>query len=193
MSSPGELRGSRRAVARTLSDGERTASEIARALERPTGAVFGLLKRMTSEGLLATDTAAIARGTRYRLSQSARLALDEVDAEADRPGMLRQGHRLLLVEPRAGCFGEVQAILADPEFTATLAWAVETGAGWLLVTRAEAAHPFQRLRALLDRVARCEALVVDSVMSGGELSERAQWLLEDIAAHIQRRSSGDDG
>lgn len=180
MATAKKLRGSRLAVAETLLDGSKSASEIGRSLERPTGSIFGVLRRMVTEGLVAADTGKPERGTLYALSPEARKQLEEIRRGAPHPGKIVQGQRLIVVEtPDAPT--AVQQIFAGPD-AEFIEWAIETGAGgWLLALTGEESYPAQRLRMALEAAgAKSREMLAGTVIAGDELFARAQWLLDDV-------------
>ncbi len=180
MPSPRDFRGSRLALARLLIDGSKTASEIAQELGRPTGSIFGLLKRMLAEQLLLTDTAGPTRGTRYSLAPDAREALSEMEREKIVPGAISSGQQLLLIEPPERLTA-TQRVLAEDWIAGLVTWAVEVNGGWLLAIDTESSYPLQRLRMALEWAgASSRELSAKDVLSGGELCDRATWLLEDL-------------
>ncbi len=157
-----------------------TASELAQALGKPTGSVFGVITRMVGDGILTADTESPARGTRYSLSVAARQVLRAMDRPPAAPGTIGAGQQLLLIE-QPGRITEVQEILAQDWIAGLVVWAVEIGGGWLLALDAESTYPTQRLRMALESVgAASRELSARSVLSGQELRDRAGWLLEEV-------------
>lgn len=175
-----DFRGSRRALAETLLEGGKSASQIASALGKPTGSIFGVLKRMVAEGLIVADTGEPQRGAHYLLSPEARTTLEEIHREAPQPGRITPGLRLIVVDPPEQLTA-VQRIFAGAD-AQLVEWAIETGGGgWLLALRSEESYPAQRLRMAFDAAgARSREVSAIAVLSGEELATRAQWLLEDV-------------
>lgn len=175
-----DFRGSRLLLAQLLLDGSKTASELAQALGKPTGSVFGVITRMVGDGILTADTESPARGTRYSLSVTARQVLRAMERQPTAPGAIAAGQQLLLIEPPAR-ITEVQEVLAQDWIAGLVVWAVEVGGGWLLALDAENTYPMQRLRMALEAVgAASQDLSARSVLSGEELRDRAEWLLDDV-------------
>jgi DNA-binding MarR family transcriptional regulator len=174
-----DFRGSRLALAETLLEGSKSASEIARALDKRTGSIFGVLRRMVAEGLLLADTGQPERGTNYALTREARETVEEIQREVPQPGLITPGQRLIFVEAPAGLTA-AQRILAGADGE-LIEWAIETGAGWLLALRSEDSYPVQRLRMAFESAgAGSREVSAEAVLSGEELATRARWLLEDL-------------
>lgn len=180
MLTPQDFRGSRRPLAQLLMGGSKTASELAQAQGKPTGSVFGVITRMVGDGILVADTESPTRGTRYSLSAPAREVLRAMERPPPEPGVIGVGQQLLLIEPPARVT-EVQEVLARDWISGLVVWAVEIGGGWLLALDAESTYPMQRLRMALEAVgAVSQDLSARSVLSGKELRDRAEWLLDDV-------------
>lgn len=185
MPSPRDFRGSRRELVLAFSDGSKTAHEAGRALGRPTGSIFGVLKRMHAEGLLVADTDPPSRGTRYELAPGVREALRDAEAEASAVGTLERGQRLLLVDHPSDPIA-AQRALSRESLAGSVAWAAEVGGGWLLALAPEvsSSYPLQRLEAALSQAgAACRQVHVTDLLDGDELRDRACWLLEDLEAN----------
>jgi hypothetical protein len=175
-----DFRGSRFAIAQALLPGSKTASAIGVALDKPTGSIFGLLRRMVGEGLLVADTDTPERGTRYLLAPAARETVTAMEREPVAPGTISPGQHLLLVEQPSGSAG-VQRVLAQDSLADLVSWATEIAGGWLLAFDGESSFPVQRLRIALEAVgATARELSIDGVLSGVELRDRAAWLVEDF-------------
>jgi DNA-binding MarR family transcriptional regulator len=174
-----DFRGSRLALAETLLEGGKSASEIAAALGKPTGSIFGVLKRMVAEGLIIADSGEPQRGTHYLLSPEASTTLEEIQREAPQPGRIAAGQRLIVIDP-PDALAAVQRIFAGAD-AQLIEWAIETGAGgWLLALRSEDSYPVQRLRMAFEAAgAKSREVSAVAILSGEELAKRAQWLLED--------------
>lgn len=184
MSAPTVLRGSRRELALALSDGPRTAHEVAKTVGKPTGSLFGVLRRMHVEGLLLADTDPPTRGTEYTLAPAAREALREPAHAAATVGLLRRGQQLLIVEQPADQLA-AQRVLSLTSLAGSVAWAAEVGGGWLLAIESEVSgsYPLQRLEAALSVAGiSCRQVHVTGVLAGDELRDRASWLLEEVGA-----------
>jgi len=180
MATAKKLRGSRLALAEILIEDSKSASEIGRSLGKPTGSIFGVLRRMVAEGLVIADTGKPERGTLYALSPEAQQQLEEIHSEAPQPGRIVQGQRLIVVEAPDAPTG-VQEVFAGPD-AQFIEWAAETGAGgWLVALTSEESYPAQRLRMALEAAgAKSREVLAGNVISGEELLSRAQWLLEDV-------------
>lgn len=161
-------------------DGPRTAHEAGKALGKPTGSIFGVLRRMHAEGLLIADEPP-TRGTQYRLSDEARIALLEQAEDDGDIGVLAAGQRLLFVERPARRASALE-VLAAESLTAPVAWVAETDGGWLLALTPdlEDAYPVDRLALAFERadVAVTE-MYVAGLRNGRALRNRAAWLLEE--------------
>jgi hypothetical protein len=174
------LKGSRRDLALVFGDGWKTAHEAATAMGRPTGSIFGVLRRMHAEGLLVADTDPdpATRGTQYRLSDAAAGLLMDALADESGVGRVAPGQRLLTVD-RHGARIDAAKVLTEGASAGIIAWAAELPAGWLLVVDAEV-DPFrvQALCAAFEHAGcRCEQAPVDDVVAGPLLRERAATLL----------------
>src|SRR4051812_28493782 len=98
MTSRRDLRGSRRELAMVFADGPKTAHEASKQLGKPTGSIFGVLKRMHADGLLVGDTDEPTRGTQYTLADSGRELLRDAASHEHALGVLADGQQLLLVD-----------------------------------------------------------------------------------------------
>jgi hypothetical protein len=180
MNRPRALSGSRRAVAQILYEGSKTASEIADALGRPTGSLFGVITRMVADGVLIADTGEPARGTRYALAPEARELLLRDERPPPEAGMLRGRLRLLLVDAPKH-MAEAQRLLSSGPTADRIAWVASTGSGWLIAFDSDSSFPVERLQTDLDRHAGATstAVLVDEVIAGDEFQLRAEWMLTD--------------
>jgi DNA-binding MarR family transcriptional regulator len=174
------LRGTRLTLADALREQAQSASEIGRALGKPTGSIFGVLSRMVREGLVIADTGAPQRGTLYSLAPATRTLLAELDAQTPQPGLIADGGHLLIVQQPDSMI-ELQRALASAD-AEHIKWAVETGdGGWLLSIDSDESYPVQRLRMRLEAAgAKTREIHALSVLSGQELLTRAEWLIEDM-------------
>lgn len=163
----------------------RTAKEAAHALGVETGSVFGLIRRMTAEGIIEPiGVGEPTRGTEYILTENGAHAL-ELDLERKRDpedgaGTVAKGQDVIIV--RGGRLADVQAVFADPGLSLVIAWAATLGADWLLALSANADQfAAQRLVVALEKKAGCgcERGTVDSKLSGSRLRERAVDLVGD--------------
>jgi hypothetical protein len=175
-----DLRGSRRELAVVFGDAWKTPHEVAIALGRPTGSIFGVLRRMHADGLLVSDCdpETPTRGTQYRLSDVASEMLADAPAQVAGVGRLAAGQRLMIVERRKARRPPAR-VLMDSSTAGLIAWAAEMPDGWVLVMTADA-DPFriQRLAVALEKAGcRCREAPVDSVLDGPLLRERASTLL----------------
>jgi hypothetical protein len=180
MASVRDLRGSRRDLALVLADEWKTAHEIGNALGRPTGSIFGVIRRMHADGLLLADSDPDppTRGTQYRLSESATQLLAEALSEPNVIGQLAPKQRLLLIERRKSRLAAIE-VLAGSTSAGVIAWGAELPGGWLLAIDADV-DPFrvQRLSTAFERAGcRCREAPVDTVLSGTLLRRRAATLL----------------
>lgn len=181
MNRPRALSGSRRAVAQILYEGTKTASEIADALGRPTGSLFGVITRMVADGVLIANTGEPTRGTRYALAPEVReLLLRDERPPPPEPGMLRDRLRLLFVDAPKH-MAEAQRLLSTGPTADRIAWIASTGSGWLVAFDSDSSFPVERLQADLDRHAgtTSTAVLVDEVIAGEEFQLRAEWILAD--------------
>lgn len=162
----------------------RTAKEAARVLGVETGSIFGLMQRMTAEGIIEPiGLGEPTRGTEYILTEDGAHALTlelerRRDPEED-TGSLVFGQEAIIA--RGGSVLDVQSVFADPGRSLIVAWAATLGPDWLLVLAADA-DPFaaQRLVSALERAGcKCERGKVDSTLSGRRLRERAAELVGD--------------
>lgn len=163
-----------------LRAGPLTAQEIAKALGRPTGAIFGSVRRMTQEGLLVPDADPPGRGTRYQLTPAAEAALRAALSEREQPGTLQAGQQLLLVEPPA-LLADALEVFAREEVAGSVDWAAEISGGWLLALSPDLddSVALMALRvALEDQQIRSRPLTLERLLPGSELRSRAEWLRE---------------
>ena len=149
------------------------------ALGRPTGSIFGVLRRMHADGLLISDCdpEPPTRGTQYRLSENATEMLADALSEQNGVGHLTLGQRLLMVERKKSRLAATQ-VLTESSSAGIIAWAAELPSGWLLVISADA-DPFrvQSLCTEFERAGcRCQDAPVDAVLAGPLLRERAATL-----------------
>jgi len=180
MLSSRDFRGTRLAVSLALLQGAMAASQLARHLGKPTGSIFGVLRRMVADGILEIDTDAPTRGTLYSLTPAAREILREVEREPDAIGRIERDQKLLLVESPAA-MTTAQEVLAEGRASNLIVWAAETNGGWLLSLDTDSSYPVYQLRMALETAgAPSRELSVGDVLSGAELQERGAWLLEDV-------------
>ena len=176
-----DLRGSRRELALVFGDSWKTAHEAASALGRPTGSIFGVLRRMHADGLLISDSDPDppTRGTQYRLSDNATEMLANVLSEESGVGVLERGQRVLLVQRTKGLRRPAK-VMSDSRAAGLVVWGAELPEGWLLVM-SDDVDPFraQRLVADLERVGCvCRQAPVDAILPGQSLRERAEQLIQ---------------
>jgi hypothetical protein len=176
-----DLRGSRRELAVVFGDSWKTAHEAASALGRPTGSIFGVLRRMHADGLLVSDSEPDppTRGTQYRLSENATEMLAEVLAEESGVGILEPGQRVLSIHRTKG-LRRPAMVLSESHAAGLITWGAELPDGWLLVM-SEDVDPFrvQRLLTGLERAGCvCRQAPVDAVLAGQPLRDRAEQLVE---------------
>lgn len=176
------LKGSRRDLAIAIGESEKTAREVARSLGRPTGSIFGVLRRMHEDGLLKADTDPDppTRGTSYRLTKVGAELLAKALSHESGIGQLVQGQRLLAVR-RGDDFLAPSKVLRQSESVGMIAWAAEMPNGWLLVMAGEV----DSFRAMTLRVAfekagcRCYEDRIDAVIGGTLQRERAETLASE--------------
>lgn len=181
MPSARDFRGSRRELALFFSDGPRTANDASKALGRPMGSFFGVLKRMHADGVLIADTSSPARGTRYSLAPEAREALRASIEEARAPGQVNTD-QLLLVIDRPSKISQIYELFSSSSTGATIDWAAQVDGGWLLAFSPHVTDPYpvEQLQVALDQLGiGNHQMRVSALMSGGELRNRSGWLLED--------------
>ncbi len=181
-----DLKGSRRDLAVVLSDDWRTAHEAAEAMGRPTGSIFGVLRRMHADALLKADTdpEPPTRGTQYRLSDVGQEALRQALAEEGQVGQLTEGRRVLFIELRKN-LASAAKVLGDRMNAGLIDWGAELPTGWLL-TLVEGADPHRvrLLRTALEQAGcRCRDIHIDALVTGSLLRKRAERLtnVEDTA------------
>jgi hypothetical protein len=139
---------------------------------------------MHSEGILEADTdpGAPTRGTQYRLTHEARIALDDIALQAhddgQEVGRLFDNQRVLIVE--GGSLAAVERALADPSLSAEVAWGAWLGASWLLaMTPGADGHSWRRLATVLEEAGcRCERGKIDELQAAGRLREQSASNLE---------------
>ena len=156
----------------------RTAKEAARALGVETGSVFGLIQRMTAEGILEPlGLGEPTRGTEYVLTRDGAHALElELEPRHDPEegtGTVLDGQEVIIA--RGGPLSRVQSVFADPGLSRTIAWAATLGADWLLALGADAdKFATEKLVVALEGAGcTCEYGKVDSMLSGRRLQQRA--------------------
>jgi DNA-binding PadR family transcriptional regulator len=174
-----DLRGSRRDLALVFAEGQKTAHEAAKAMGRPTGSIYGVVRRMHADGLLVADSDPDppTRGTQYRLSPEASDVLRDSLGERAGVGQLLRGQRLLIVERKQDRV-RAASVLATSASAGIIAWGAELSSGWLIVIDADV-DPFriQRLCMAFERAGcRCREGPVDAVLAGSLLRERATTL-----------------
>lgn len=152
---------------------------------KPTGSIFGVLRRMHGEGLLRADTDPDppTRGTQYRLTDVGMEALREALADEGYVGQLSEGRRLLIVERRKGLLA-ASGVLGGKVGAGLIEWAAELPGGWLLVLVDGAdPHRVHRLQGELEQAGcRCRDFQVDALVTGVMLRQRASSLLPGDAA-----------
>jgi hypothetical protein len=179
-----DLRGSRRDLAIVFGDGWKTAHEAAEAVGRPTGSIFGVLRRMHAEGLLISDADPDppTRGTQYRLSDDTSEALSEALLEESGVGQLIEGQRLLVVERKKSRLAAIE-VLTESVSAGLIVWGAELPSGWLLAMDLDAdSFRVQTLAVAFERAGcRCYEAPVDAIVPGSLLRKRA--------TTVSRRSS----
>lgn len=153
-----------------------------------TGSIFGLIKRMHAEGILEADSGPDppTRGTQYRLTHEARVALETLDralgSEEEAIGRLMDGQRLLIA--RGEALAEVEEILRDPSLSSAISWASWLGASWLIAMDPDSdGHPWRRLATVLERAGfSCERGRVDELQPASRLRQQAASNLERAGA-----------
>ncbi len=181
MSEARQLKGSRRELVIAFGDDWKTAHEIAVSLGRATGSIFGVLRRMHSDGLLISDCEPDkpTRGTQYHVTESATELLGAEPYDEDGVGHLKRGQRLLIVERRKGR-RRATRVLTESSSAGVIAWGAETPSGWLLVIAGDV-DPFrvQDLSTAFEAAGcRCQEAPVDAVAPGSLLRGRARNLIE---------------
>ncbi len=156
----------------------RTAKEAARALGVETGSVFGLIQRMTAEGIIEPlGLGEPTRGTEYVLTSDGAHALElELEQRREREeetGTVADGQEVIVA--RGGPLSLVQSVFAEPGLSRPIAWAATLGADWLLTLAADAdKFATERLVVALEGAGcTCEYGKVDSLLSGRRLQQRA--------------------
>src|ERR1700749_5002579 len=102
-----------------------TAKEAARSLGVETGSVFGLIQRMTAEGILEPlGEGEPTRGTEYVLTRDAShiLELEPGRRQEDGSvGTVDKGQRMVVVKD--GRVSSAQAVFGDRDLSLLIAWA----------------------------------------------------------------------
>lgn len=175
----GNLRGSRLDIAVVLSNKELSANQIAQALGKQTGSIFGVLKRMHAEGLIETDTEPPTRGAKYSLADETRGLLDEALAERSDPGLLAEDRQILVVEGTNDALA-LQEVLATVSVSRHIAWGASLGWGQLLVLDEETDDfHAQRLAIALQRAGySCRGAALGAIKDGADLREQALTLVD---------------
>jgi DNA-binding PadR family transcriptional regulator len=180
MAASRDLKGSRRDLALVFSGEPKTAYEAAKELGRPTGSIFGVLRRMHTDGLLLADTDPDppTRGTLYRLAESGARLLEETLQPRDELGHVHDGQRLLHVEYDRDLTA-ASRVLVESVSAGVIAWGAELPAGWLLAMVPDAdAFRVRRLVGAFEQAGcRCVSLPVDAVVDGARLRARAATLV----------------
>jgi DNA-binding PadR family transcriptional regulator len=175
-----ELKGSRRELATVLADGRwSTAYETARAMGKPTGAIFGLLRRMHTDGLLEADSETLTRGTQYRLTHKGSVALEEALAEEPAIGQLTADQWLLVVAHTDQTrLTDFQHVVARTTHSGGIGWGVGLGWGWLLAfdPGSEAFAVERAVAAFEEAGFRCRYAQAVVLLSGNEIRSRAATL-----------------
>jgi hypothetical protein len=160
-----------------------TANEAARNLGTETGSVFGLIRRMHGEGILEADSdpGPPTRGTQYRLTHEARLALEQLDgalAGEEEIGRLVEGQRLLIV--RGEELADIEKTVADPALSSAISWATWLGGGWLIAMQPDSdGHAWRRLATVLEGSGyKCERGRVDELQAARQLRRQSTSNLE---------------
>ncbi|HXQ88372.1 MAG TPA: hypothetical protein VN733_01925 [Solirubrobacterales bacterium] len=164
----------------------RTAKEAARALGVETGSIFGLIQRMTAEGIIEPiGLGEPTRGTEYVLTGDGAYALElELERRRDPEegtGAVLDGQEMIVA--RGGPVSRVQSVFADPGLSHPIAWAATLGSDWLLALAADAdKFATEKLVIALEAAGcSCEYGRVDSRLSGPRLQQRAADLLNTEA------------
>ncbi len=163
----------------------RTAKEAARALGVETGSVFGLIQRMTAEGIIEpTGLGEPTRGSEYILTEDGAHALmleleRSRDPEEEESGVVLDGQEMIIA--RGGPLSRVQSVFADPGLSRVITWAATLGGDWLLALSVDAdKFAAQKVVVALERAGcKCEHGKVDSTLSGRRLREQAVGLTDD--------------
>jgi hypothetical protein len=180
-----DFKGRRLALANVFRDW-RTANEAAGELGTETGSVFGLIKRMHAERILEADSDPDlpTRGTQYRLSHEARIALEDVDAVlADEElGQLVDGQRLLIVRGQA--ITPFEEVMADRSLASAVSWASWLGAGWLVALQPDSeGHAWRKLATALEAAGyMCERGRIDEMLPARRLRRQSSSNLERVGA-----------
>lgn len=181
MATSPDFTGRRLPLANTFRDWA-TAQEAADNLGTETGSVFGLIKRMHGEGILEADTdpAPPTRGTQYRLTPDAKVALDQVlqQQRKQEPGVLELDQRILLIS--GGNQTGLDQALSDPALSSELAWIAWVGPSWLIaMAPGSGAHALRRLTAVLEASGfTCQRGLVDDLRDGSSARSQASTALD---------------
>ena len=186
MVAPLDFKGRRLGLANVFRDWS-TAKEAAAELGVETGSVFGLIKRMHAEGILAADSdpEEPTRGAQYRLTHEARIALEKLDEALggeEEPGHLLDDQRLLIA--RGETLTDIEEVLADPALTSAIAWASWLGSSWLIAMRPDSdGYAWRKLASALERAGYlCERGRIDELQTGRRLRRQFASSLERAGA-----------
>ena len=122
--------GVRRKIGKACAREACTLAELARRLRRPTQGLNSVVNGMLDEGLLVKQGA--GRGATYLLAPDRVSELEAATAEAAKPGLLRLGQRLLVID--GPDIVGLAAVLADKRFRDHVAWIsrVDGDGRWLV-------------------------------------------------------------
>jgi hypothetical protein len=171
-----DFKGRRLRLAQAFRDWS-TANEAAAEMGTATGSVFGLIKRMHAERILEADSDPDppTRGTQYRLTPDALVALEAVDDEQGfgEIGRLSEGQRILIA--RGGALTEIERVMADPGLSSTVAWASWLGEGWLIAMQPDSdGHAWRKLATVLERAGYgCERGKIDELQAASRLRRQS--------------------
>lgn len=168
-----DTKGSRRDLALVLRGEWKTAHEAAKELGKPTGSIFGVLKRMHSEGLLEADSDPPTRGTQYRLAESATSLSEEAATAESALGRVSAGQRVLSVAFKTRL--TANEVLVSSVSAGLIAWAANLPTGWLLALVEDAdSFRVEQLVVAFERAGcRCHEAPVSALVSGKDLRRNA--------------------
>ena len=179
------LRGNRHEIAMLVSESSRTMKEIARAMGKPSGAIYRLVHRMIDDGVLEADSDPPTRGTLFSLNPAYRDRLDEGAVDDLPAGSLAVNQRTLTV--RAKKRQQLYGVLRHPAASGIVAWLAEVdGSGGFLLALHPDCSMLQQDRLVL-ALERSEVAVragrVACILAGDEL-RRAVDTMDQLAQEL---------
>ncbi|MDX6648716.1 MAG: hypothetical protein QOJ97_667 [Solirubrobacteraceae bacterium] len=121
------LRGRRREIASLLSEKPRTLYETAKAMGKPSGAIYRIVHRMVDDGVLDADPNPPTRGTLFSLSDVYRERLHDGLSDDQATGVLVPNQRVVLVSDLTPA--QLYGVIEHTSLAACIGWLVELEAG----------------------------------------------------------------